>query len=243
MAEYTGEAGGEFTSVLSGAEAGLLGTINVRIEDLSVDAPDDPIVFGPVTAGIVEIGGGQYARTLTFPPQGTYAVWWNDGTEDAEVADIVISLAGIATFATVADLAQRLGRDASDFSAVETGQAEMLLELATELILAEIDRDPGWADGLAEVPRALRIVCLEIAVRGMANPTGARSVQKQLGSYQHSQSFSDARVGLVITDAEVLLARRAVNGTLSGSAKVESVVDDLPVRPWPYPCDDGEHIL
>lgn len=140
----------------------------------------------------------------------------------------------MATFATLADLAVRLGKPTSgDLTAIQQAQGNLLLNLATELIIEAVDRDDTWAAALPAVPVLLRAVTLEVVARVMQNPAGARSESETLGQYQRSQSFSDlANTGLMLTDAEVLLCRRAVIGVTSGSARTDSlaaiVADNLP---------------
>lgn len=70
--------GASFEAVVSGLPTGLAGTARVRILD-NVGAT----VFGPSTAGIVELvaGSGSYAVTLTAPATGgQFTVLWDTGT-------------------------------------------------------------------------------------------------------------------------------------------------------------------
>lgn len=131
-------------------------------------------------------------------------------------------------FATVEDLATRLGRE---LTTTEAGQGELLIELASLAIAGACDKTEAWIATVNPVPALVRVTCLEAAVRVMVNPTGARSSSEQLGSYQRSESFhayfDPAAAGISLTEAEVLRVRRAVFGTSSGSATVESLADDI----------------
>jgi hypothetical protein len=134
----------------------------------------------------------------------------------------------MADFATLADLAVRLGRaSSSELTAAQQAQGTLLLTLATGLITQAVDRDSTWADALSPVPTLLRAITLEVAARVMQNPVGARSESETLGQYQHSTSFTDRSHGLMLTDAEVVLCRRVIVGVSSGSAALDSMVTVL----------------
>lgn len=142
------------------------------------------------------------------------------------------------TFATIDELAIRLGKlDATQLTAEQRAQGEMLLVLATGLITQAVNRDTAWAEALAPIPTMLRAVCLEMVARVMNNLSGARSESEQLGQYQHSASFTDDAHRLMLTASERTLCRRIVLGSTSGSASVESLVDKLAVN-VPTPLSD-----
>lgn len=123
-----------------------------------------------------------------------------------------------ATFATIDDLAHRLGlTSAADFTAAQSAQGLMFLVLASGLIIQAADKDAAWANALTTIPVLLRAVCLEVCARVMSNPTGARSESETLGAYQHASSYADGSHGMWLTDREVLLVRRVVFGTLSAT--------------------------
>lgn len=130
----------------------------------------------------------------------------------------------MATFATITELAVRLGRvNESELTAAQQAQADLLLELATGLITQAVDRDTAWQDALTPVPVLLRAVCLEMCARVMTNPSGVRSEGETVGSYQHNVSYTDGSHLLMLTDSETLLVRRAVHSATSASAAVESL--------------------
>lgn len=117
----------------------------------------------------------------------------------------------------------------------------MLLDGATAVIeqavdVAEADIDP--------MPRILRFVAVEVAVRGMANPSGLASRSEALGAASQTERFRDDG-GLWLTDSECRLVREAVLGQLSGTAIQESIIDDCVVSvlaPASYPGGRPEGI-
>lgn len=137
--------------------------------------------------------------------------------------------ADVTPFATAADLSVRLGRPLTDAEAM---MADALLMSTTGLIIEAAGKSDAWAAVLDPVPAVLRVVCLEAVVRVISNPSGLASSQEQIGSYQYTQSHRrDAPTGLVLTEAEERLVRRAATGRTSGSARVSSIADDLCIRP------------
>lgn len=132
----------------------------------------------------------------------------------------------MATFATITELAVRLGRvNESELTAAQQAQADLLLVLATGLITEAVDRDTAWQNALTPVPVMLRAVCLEMCARVMTNPSGVRSEGETVGSYQHNVSYTDGSHLLMLTPAEVRLCRRTIVGASSGSATLESLAD------------------
>lgn len=137
--------------------------------------------------------------------------------------------ASVPSFATTEELAARAGRTFTD---AEVLQAEGLLAAATAVISDAAGKTEAWAATLSPVPNMLRFLCIELANRVLANPDGLRSSSEQLGAYQNSRSFRDAAAGagLLLSTVEELLVRRTVYGRTTGSAKTESIVNDI------YPC-------
>lgn len=129
-------------------------------------------------------------------------------------------------FADAVDVATRLGRV---LSTVEGARADQMLEEAASMIAAAVDKDDEWAAELDPVPGAFRWLSVAMVVRSWDNPGGARSVSERLGEYQHSQTFRDetAGGGMALTEVEARLVRRIVWGRTSGSARAESLADDL----------------
>lgn len=126
-------------------------------------------------------------------------------------------------FASVDDIANRLGRD---LSGGETTSVELLLEGATAVIANAADKDDDWATDLeaATVPRILKFVCIEAVCRALANPSSLQSLQEALGQASYSARFGP---GLMLTDSEQLLVRREVYGTGSGSSRPEGFIEEL----------------
>jgi hypothetical protein len=128
-------------------------------------------------------------------------------------------------FATVAEVATRLGRD---LTSDEQGSVALLIQLATATIANAADKTEEWAAELDPIPLILKGFCIELVCRTFANPMGLFSESKTLGSFQHSQSFNkDVSSAMALSDVEVLVIRRAVRGTNAGSARAESTADLL----------------
>lgn len=200
LVEETPSAGGPFTQIASLA--------------LPVDAtPDDP---DPVDLTI---------ETATIP-----AGYFRFRFEDADgvlspYTDAIFSPneAGGA-FATVSDIAIRMGRD---LTAAEEGQASLLLTFVTNLIAGEVNKTAEWAATLSPIPTRLRVVAIEATVRVLQNPLAVRSVQEQLGAHSQSRSYADVSAGLQLTDQECRDVRRAVHGSGTASVQTGSIVDNL----------------
>jgi len=136
-------------------------------------------------------------------------------------------------FASVSDVATRLGRS---LSTDEADSVDLLLTIATATIANAADKDDEWAATLSPVPTILQGFCIELTCRAFANPEGLFSTSKTIGSYTNSKSFNkDVSSAMALSDIEVLVIRRAVNGTNAGSARAENVLDDLYVE-----LDDSE---
>lgn len=223
-------------------------TITVRDENA---APADPATLtlkvrdpaGTVTAflypatPIVRDSVGEYHADVTVTGPGMWVVQWST-TSPAQVEGVQIAVAAapatVVTFATLDELALRLGKaSTADLTAAQAAQGRMLLELVTGLIVDACDRDDTWAATYTPIRREVRAVCLEATARILQNPSGARSESETIGQYQHSSSYTDSAHGLSLTDNEILMCRRAIIGTTSGSAALESVLNTgyVPIDP------------
>lgn len=128
-------------------------------------------------------------------------------------------------FATSTDVEQRLGRA---LTSTEGDQVGLLLELATAAIANAADKDDAWAAALSPVPVIIKGFCVELTCRSFANPEGLFSASATLGKYSYQKNFNrDTSSAMSLTDVEVLVIRRAINGTNAGSARAENVLDDL----------------
>lgn len=134
-------------------------------------------------------------------------------------------------FATLDQLATLLGKaGAADLTTEEAALGALLLTLASGLIIDAVGKDEAWAIALGPIPSVLRAVCLAAAKRVMDNPTGVRSQSETLGQHSYSSSYTDGAHGLMLTDYETTLVRRAVIGRLSGSATVCSLATEMADR-------------
>jgi hypothetical protein len=123
-------------------------------------------------------------------------------------------------FATADDLETRTGRT---FTVAQTATATLLVELASELIADTCGKTVAALD--ADDTPILRIVCIEVAARAMANPDGLASSNERLGAWASTKNFREA--GLYLTDLEERLTRRAVFGSSTGSARVASTATEV----------------
>lgn len=126
------------------------------------------------------------------------------------------------TFATIADITGRLGRD---LTAAEADQVDVLLELASDLLNEAVGQDRDWAEALTDVPAPLRTITVEVVARVLLNPAGVASVTETLGAYSHTERFDGAAVaglGLFLTADEERRARRAVNGATFSAVTLET---------------------
>lgn len=110
----------------------------------------------------------------------------------------------MADLATLADLADRLGRDLTD---AETRQATAWLHDATAIIL---DRFPRYATAPTQSSTS---VCAAMVLRVLKNPDGKRSETIDDYSYTIDQARSAGE--LYLTENELELLRTAVSTAFS----------------------------
>lgn len=148
----------------------------------------------------------------------------------------------MTTFATIDDLALRMGKESSDdFTAAQQAQGERLLELVTGLIIEAVDKDTTWADALDPIPTTLTAVTVEAVARVMLpliqNPSGVSSQTETLGAYSYTARYgtdgdsgSAGGAALELTSREARWARWAVRRSNVDVIEVESIFDqDLPL--------------
>lgn len=126
---------------------------------------------------------------------------------------------------TNTDIATRLART---LTTAEENQADLLIEQAIAAVADACGKDDDWADALDPIPAALAGIIIEAVARAITAPIGVRSTQETLGTYSHSESYTDQLAhGLQLTPAEERRARRIVFGASTGSATLPSVLDTL----------------
>lgn len=126
-------------------------------------------------------------------------------------------------FADTNDVAKRRGPLGEE----ETAAAEMLLELAQGVVEEAVERDEEAILALkGAIPTVLRLLVIEKVVKAMANPDGLASQSETLGAHSRTERFATTAAGsdLLLTETEERLARKAVHGRLSGTARPESIV-------------------
>ncbi len=205
---------------------------------VSVRAPDATVtdyVYG-VDAIVVRASLGVYHANVPLTAPGMWVIAGATENEDqiqgVQIAVSPTPTAGV-TFATLAELALRLGKASpDDLTAAQRAQGEFLLEMATGLIVETVDKTDAWAQALDPIARVLRAVCLEATARAMQNPSGVSSESETLGAYSHTSRYEftsrTGPVGLGLTDDESRLCRRAVYGTNTAGPRFRpGVVDDV----------------
>lgn len=120
-------------------------------------------------------------------------------------------------FASVEDVASRLGRELTDN---ETQTVEMVLDSVSGLAAEAAGEAADWSP--EPVPATIKLLCVEKAVSVLANPEGYASVSEQLGSYQHTGTFPRAAdIGVFLSDDERRRVRRAA-GKVQRSVTLQS---------------------
>lgn len=214
-------------------------TLTVRDADGVLTDPDSLVLrvrdnegtvttytYGEVGSPIVRDSLGVFHADVPLTAAGMWVISWETSNEEqVEGVQVSVSPAPTAsvTFATLAELALRLGHASpDDMTAAQQAQGQMLLELVTGLIVDAVDKTDTWAATLYPIHRALRAVCLEATARVMQNPSGMSSESETLGAYSHTtryESTGNAQAsGLALTEEEMRLCRKAVWGTVSGSS-------------------------
>lgn len=119
-----------------------------------------------------------------------------------------------ATLAAITDVQYRLGRELND---TEETQVVALLGMATVNIYNAVDKAVGWEPPL-DVRRLFTVMCVELATRAMSNPQALGQLSESLGAYSKTVTFPREipGSGIMLTNAEELMLRRAVYGSNAG---------------------------
>lgn len=130
----------------------------------------------------------------------------------------------MANFATLTDLAVRLGRTNEDvLTEAQRAQGTLLLALASGLIREAGGKLDDWDPDPASI--LLQAVCLEVCARVMTNPAGVRSEAETLGQHQHSVSYPDGHGAVYLTPREAKLVRGAAG--LGSATTIPATTVDL----------------
>lgn len=223
------EVGSDQVSTLIGVAPDLEAHLTWRL----INDADGTVVIAESGDGIVEIDNGQdpplmrYDRPYTAPlVAGTYiAIWRYYSEETAQY--VVVGTSATMAFASVEDIAARMARA---LTADETSAATLLVQIATAVIADAAGYDDGWAIMLDPVPQLLRGLTIELVCRALQNPGQYAQVTQTVGAY----SFSGRQntVGMNLSDAEVLMVRRAIHGRTSDSAHVASSFEKAQDEYW-----------
>lgn len=143
-------------------------------------------------------------------------VVWIDNEGNQDYTDPVAT--GESSLATVGDVENRLGRDLTER---ESTQFAFLLRAASSSIYTSLDQDETWTVP-TNVRQLLRELCIEVAIRAQSNPAALGQESETLGAYSHTHTFAREipGSGLLLTNIEEQLIRRAVYGQNAGTARV-----------------------
>lgn len=185
---------------------------------------DGTIIIPESSDGIAEIDDGydqglrRYDRQYTAPSSaGRYLAIWRYGVQ--EVAQtIVVEVSPDATFATVDDVAARLGRTLT--TTEHDTQVPFLLHMAAAVIAEAVGYDDGWAASLTPVPNLLRGMSVDLVCRAIDNPSQATQIRQQVGSYAYQAAWDNP--GLRLSDVEIRMLRRNIHGSTTASVHVAS---------------------
>lgn len=109
----------------------------------------------------------------------------------------------MAALASVADLEKRLRLEVGSLAGADLVAAELALEDASVLVLAE--GNPDW--GALTVPAAAKRVVIGVALRQYRNPDGLST--ESMGGGAYSYRYADDETSAYLTEAEALIVQRA----------------------------------
>lgn len=139
--------------------------------------------------------------------------------DDYDNEDITepVALAPTPQLATVTDVRNRLARPLTEPEETQVGS---LITAATVNILNAVDKDADWTIP-PEIKPLLAMLCVEVVSRAMSNPQAIGQESETLGAYSHTTTYAREipGSGLLLTNVEELLIRRAVWGTNAGTAR------------------------
>lgn len=169
----------------------------------------ETVALSPVDTDPANPAARNFTTDEAVEAVGWYVIRWVDGGGAfSDSVPVRYGMVGADAFATVEDVATRLGRD---LTSTEEGQVELLLGMATASIANAVGKNDEWAETLDPVPEILRGFCIELTCRAMANPQGLFSKSETIGSYSYTNSFNrDTPSGLSLSPLEVRVLRKAV---------------------------------
>jgi len=151
-------------------------------------------------------------------------VWVDQsGNQDATLP-IDTECCATGALAEVSDVEIRLGRDLTER---QTAQADALLRQATTNIYNAADKDASWQPP-AEIEPLLSMLAVELACRAMANPQALGQISESLGAYSSTTTYPRELPGsgIMLTEVEELMIRRAVWGQNAGTYRPDTDASD-----------------
>lgn len=184
----------------------------------------ETVALSPVDTDPANPASRNFTTDEAVEAVGWYVIRWVDGGGAfSDSVPVRFGATGANDFASVEDVATRLGRV---LTGTEEDTVGLLLGLASAAIRAAVDRPDSWMPD--PVPQLLRGFCVEVTCRGFLNAGGLFSKSETIGSYSYTNSFNrELPSGIALTDAETLVLRRSVWGTNAGSSRADNMLDDL----------------
>ena len=184
----------------------------------------ETVALSPVDTDPANPASRNFTTDEAVEAVGWYVIRWVDGGGAfSDSVPVRFGATGANDFASVEDVATRLGRV---LTGTEEDTVGLLLGLASAAIRAAVDRPDSWMPD--PVPQLLRGFCVEVTCRGFLNTGGLFSKSETIGSYSYTNSFNrELPSGIALTDAETLVLRRSVWGTNAGSSRADNMLDDL----------------
>ena len=184
----------------------------------------ETVALSPVDTDPANPASRNFTTDEAVEAVGWYVIRWvGGGGAFSDSVPVRFGATGANDFASVEDVATRLGRV---LTGTEEDTVGLLLGLASAAIRAAVDRPDSWMPD--PVPQLLRGFCVEVTCRGFLNAGGLFSKSETIGSYSYTNSFNrELPSGIALTDAETLVLRRSVWGTNAGSSRADNMLDDL----------------
>lgn len=196
--------------------ARIEGTSDLESWDLITEIDLDPVDDDPTMPQIRNF------TVVLEDPETTYLrVSFIDDASNIDITDPV-PVAETPALATVSDVQVRLARNLSES---EEAQVSFLLNVATTNIFNAVDKDADWVIPPAVKP-LMSMMCVELATRAMSNPQALGQISETIGARSYTTTFPREipGSGIMLTELEELMLRRAVWGQNAGTERGTSDV-------------------
>jgi hypothetical protein len=133
----------------------------------------------------------------------------------------------VADFATVDDIAVRLGRTLTE---AEANLSEQVIELTSGMIRDAAGQDADWDP--TPVPALFTAICIDKVLIVASNPNLLTSEVKTLGDAERRRDFAHSD-GLALTDEEIRKIKRLISGSTFVAATLTSPYSGDPADEFP----------